>query len=107
LCRCIVLPFSWVICNCKLLGFLVTQSVHFCYPRSCLRSNRHIPSAHTNPIIDIEELMSCTHTNNVCVFVFAQTHTITDTEAEQKLFICLYVCGCVCPATPPTSAACG
>jgi hypothetical protein len=27
-----------VICNCKLLGFLVTQSVHFRY-RSCLRSN--------------------------------------------------------------------
>jgi hypothetical protein len=28
-----------VICNCKLLGFLVTQSVHFRYSRSCLRSN--------------------------------------------------------------------
>ena len=25
--------------SCKLLGFLVTQSVHFRYPRSCIRSN--------------------------------------------------------------------
>ncbi len=31
--------FSWVICNWKLLGFLVTQSVHFRYSRSSLRSN--------------------------------------------------------------------
>jgi hypothetical protein len=29
-----------VICNYKLLDFLVTESVHFRYPRSCLRSNR-------------------------------------------------------------------
>ncbi len=31
---------SWVICYCKLFGFLVTQSVHFRYSRSCLRSNK-------------------------------------------------------------------
>jgi hypothetical protein len=34
--------FSWVIYNCKLFGFLVTQSVHFHYSRSYLRSNKSL-----------------------------------------------------------------